>query len=67
MLEGVGLGAGLVVVGGEGCVDRGGTCRGVDLGAVDLSPSINLLTVSDIFGLAGIGVSGRRGSGVLAN
>lgn len=66
MLDRGGLIAGVVLgVGFEGCK---GTCfLGVGLGAVDLSPSINLFTVSDIFGWAGIDDSARRGSGILAN
>ncbi len=67
MLEGGGLIAGAVLVRREGVVGCGGACCGVGFGAVDLSPSINLFTVSDILGWAGTGVSARRGSGILAN
>ncbi len=67
ILDGGGLIAGAVLVRGVGFVAGGGTSCGVALGAVDLSPSINLLTVSDIFGWAGIDVSARRVSGILAN
>ncbi len=65
ILDGGGFIAGVVLgVGVEGCR---GTCFGVGLGAVDLSPSINLFTVSDIFGWAGIDDSARRWLGILAN
>lgn len=65
MLDGGGVIAGLFL--GADFVDCRGTGLGVGFGAVDLSPSINLFTVSDIFGWAGIDLSLLRGLGIFAN
>ncbi len=67
MLDGGGFISGVVFVRGVGFVGCGGTCLGVGLGAVDLSPSISLFTVSDILGWAGVDDSVRRGLGILDN